>query len=153
MANCRIGGRDHSLLARQLRSKPRRCHRSRESAFYRSGTTPCPHLPPCFGDYCTHRHRCVFQSGPQTTCFTPAHGSESGQSQTPGGNGRFALAQGRQSRSSQAPVADRSEALRARPWTENPPAARPERQRRFIRPSSDAAASHATRAVRGGESD
>jgi hypothetical protein len=28
-----------------------------------------------------------------------------------------------------------------------------ERQRRFVRPSSDAAASHATRTVRGGESD
>src|SRR6516165_10228489 len=98
------GGRDHSLLARQFKSELRRCSRSRASAFYRSGATPRD-LPPCFGDYRAYRHRCVFQSSPQTSCFTPAHFSESGQSQTPVGNGCFALAQGRQSRSSQAPVA------------------------------------------------
>ena len=85
-----MGGRDHSLLATQFRSKLCRCSRSRES---RSGATSRPDLPSCFGDYRTHRHRCVFQSGPQTSCFTPAHGSESGQSQTPVGNGCFALAQ------------------------------------------------------------
>jgi len=66
MANCRIGGRDHSHFARQFRSKLRRCSRSRESAFYRSGATQRPDLPR-FGDYRTHRHRRVFQSGP-TSC-------------------------------------------------------------------------------------
>ena len=131
MANYRIGDRDHSLLARQFRSKLRRCSRSRESAFYKSGATPRPHLLPCFGYYRTHQRRCFFQSRPQTSCFTPEQDSQSRESQAPGSSGRFTPENDGQSRGSQAPVADSSEALRARPWTENLATARPDECGRF----------------------
>src|SRR5262249_32454689 len=138
-------GRGHSLGS-QFRSWPRCCARSREGAFYWAKATPSPNLSRYCGDNFAHQRQCVFQSGPQASCITPEQdsqsrdwqapggngcvtpeqGSQSNESQAPASNGWFTPAQGRQSRGSQAPVGDRSQTLRARSRTENPPAARPD---------------------------
>ena len=94
-------GRDHLLLRDQAGSRSRGRSRSREGAFHRARATPPPNLPWCCGDYRIDQRRCVFQSGPQASRFTPKQGSQSRDWQAPGGNGCVTPEQGSQRRESQ----------------------------------------------------
>ena len=95
-------GRHHLLLGGQAGSRSRRRSRSRESAFCSAKATPRPNLPRCCVDYRIDQRRCVFQSGPQASCFTSEQGSQSRGWQAPGGNECITPEQGGQSGGSQA---------------------------------------------------